>query len=607
MRRSCRPAALLLAWLSVQLVPSPARASGDGDDSAASPGAPAPGPSESEVEAAQAIRAARADLDALVASLIEQREAPQTDEPAIALEVTPPALSSEADETAPTEPPADISWLQGIELPDIPIRWHDQLLQILRYYREDPRGRAHIRGWLQRSGRYESMIRKKLAALGLPQDLLFVAMVESGYDPSSESSVGAVGMWQMVTATSGDYGVETDRWVDQRRDPEVATDAAAHYLKDLHDKLGSWPLSLAAFNMGYGALLRSIRKYNTNDFWLLARLEAGLPYETTVYVAKIMACAIVAHNPERFGLGDLQKDPPPAVSLVQVPGGVGLGRLARAASISIDDLLALNPELLRKRIPPDVKQWGLRIPSNTAERFAHRWPELQPRAPTHAVHVLRFGERLKDVADMYGTSEHKLRALNDLSDSDPVLPGTRLIVPDVAPELQPPPAEPTVVGVPGQAFEYPDRRHIYYRVQSDDTAPAIARFFQVSLDELRGWNEINTEAALVPGMVLQLFVPRGVDLKQAVYLTDAQVQPLVVGSDEFFAYHEAQRDRVRVRYRVKPGDTLSSLSERFDLSVGSIARINGFSPNRALAADSEIILYVPNKDADDQARQAERD
>jgi membrane-bound lytic murein transglycosylase D len=307
----------------------------------------------------------------------------------------------------------------------------------------------------------------------------------------------------------------------------------------------------------------------------------------------------VAHNPERFGLADLRKDPQVAVSYVQVPGGIGLGRLAAVAGISADAMAALNPELSRKRVPPDVKEWTVRIPSDRVERFTRRYPELTADGPTHATHVLRFGERLKDVAQMYGTTERKLRALNDLGDSDPVRPGARLRVPDVAPEPAAEPAEPQVVGIPDQAFDYDGRRRIFYRVQSGDSPSGIAGFFRVSLDELRTWNAISTDSALHSGMILQLFVPATVDLSHALYLTPEQVRPLVVGSDEFFDYHEALRDRVRVRYRVRSGDTISSLAERYELSVGSIARINGFSREKTLQADSEIILYVPTKDAKD--------
>lgn len=542
------------------------------------------------------------EIDALVTRLIEQAAAATADPRAseTQLEVAPDVMTSDAPPAATPAPapeePLDVAWLEGIALPDIPTRWHPALLEILTYYRDDPRGRAHIKTWIERSGRYETMIREKLAAVGVPRDLMFVAMVESSYDPTIVSSAGAVGMWQFVETTGEDYGLEVTRFVDDRRNVERSTDAAARYLKDLHGKLGSWPLALAAFNMGYGALLRSIRKYNTNDFWLLARLEAGLPYETTIYVAKIMACAIVAHNPERFGLADVRRNPPVEVGFVEVAGGVGLGRLASAAGMTVEALAALNPELLKKRIPPDVKSYPLRVPADKLERMAKRWPEAQQDAPTHSVHVLRFGERLKDVAEMYGTREAKLRALNDLAEGESVKPGTRLIVPDVEPT---PLAEPEdlVAGVPEQVFSYPDRRALFYRVQNGDSAQAVADAFGVTLDELRLWNAISSEAVLHQGMALQLFVPRDRDLSQALYVPAERVRTLVVGSGEFFDFHEAQRDRVRLRYRIKPGDSLSSLAERFDLSVGSIARINAFSTNKSLRPDDEIIVYVPTKDA----------
>jgi membrane-bound lytic murein transglycosylase D len=590
----------LLAGLPARAAPPESHPSPD--ESAATPASPEPSPATTALEDALAIRRARADLDAMVSRLLEEHSARAlTLEPAPDLqrEVLPEVLTSDAPPEAIDEPEKgpEHAWLEQLALPDIPIRFHERLVDLLLYYRDDPRGRAHIRAWIQRSGRYEAMIRPKLRELGLPEDLMYVAMVESGYDPNVVSHAGAVGMWQLVAPTAEDYSIEMNRWVDQRKSPELATEAAGRYLKDLRDKLGSWPLSLAAFNMGYGALLRSIRKYNTNDFWLLARLEAGLPYETIVYVAKIMACAIVAHNLEHFGLADLRRDPPQAVEYVTVPGGIGLGRLASAAQISVEAMAALNPELLKKRIPPDVKQWTLRIPAGKKDRFAKRWPEEKPETPTHATHYLRFGERIKDVAEMFGTTERKLRALNDLSDDEPVLPGARLRVPDVDPKASPAPTEPLVVGIPPQQFEYEGRRQVFYRVQVGDQPERIAEFFQVTLDELRSWNDVTTDASLHTGMVLQLFVPKSLDLSRALYLEPSDVRTLVVGSQEFFDHHEALRDRVRLRYRVKKGDTLASLAERFDLSVGSIARINGFNREREPSPDTDIILYVPTKDA----------
>jgi membrane-bound lytic murein transglycosylase D len=222
------------------------------------------------------------------------------------------------------------------------------------------------------------------------------------------------------------------------------------------------------------------------------------------------------------------------------------------------------------------------------------------------MHVMRFGERLRDVASMYGTTDAKLRALNDLEDGAEALPGSKLLVPDVEPEALPADTNEVVVGIPAQSFDMADRKRVFYAVQSSDTPEAIAGFFGVTLQELRHWNDIATDAALQPGMVVQIFAPADVDLSRAITIAPERVRTLVVGSEEFFAHHEALRDRVRVRYRVRSGDTLESLGERYELSAGSIARINSFSRYSKLEIGNEIILYVPQKDADSLSQSAAR-
>ena len=541
------------------------------------------------ISAEEAIAAARREIAALALVDLHASDTSRL----------PQELTSHAPAAAPPRhvatPTPDVAWLQGLRLPDFPVRWDDRLVDLLTYYRDSPRGRAHIQAWLQRSGRYREMIVGKLRAASMPEDLVFVAMVESGFDPLAKSSASAVGMWQFVRPTARDYGLRVDRWADQRKSPEHATDAAIGFFKDLHHRLGSWPLAMAAFNMGYGAMVRAIRKYNSNDFWVLSNLEAGLPYETVTYVAKVTACAIVAKNPERFGLSKLSSDPPVDTLLVEVPGGVGLGRLARAAGFQVAALAELNPELRRRRLPPDAKTWQLRLPRARLARFQQRWPEVSAATPSHRKHRLRLGETLSDLAEIYQTTEPRLLALNDLERSADVRPGHLLTVPDVVPGTAHP-AEDPVVGVPDAAFAYPDRRRVFYRVTPTDTLREVARFFGVTTDELQRWNNVSREANLVSGMYLQVFVAKERDLSRTIVMTPDEVRTIVVGSEAFFNYHEAQQNRRRIRYRVQPGDTLESVAKRFGLSVGSIARINRFSRRGHLHPDSEIILYVPNDD-----------
>jgi membrane-bound lytic murein transglycosylase D len=399
-----------------------------------------------------------------------------------------------------------------------------------------------------------------------------------------------------MPAPATQYGLELSKWVDARLIPEPCTDAALRYLHDVNEDLGSWPLALAAFNMGYGALLRSIQKYNTNDYWLLSSLESGLPIETVAYITRIMAYAIVGHNRARFGIADVPVEVPADSVSIDLPGGVTLTRIARVVGLDAAAVAALNPELKKSRLPPDVKTWPVRLPRELAARFREKWAKQGALVPPHRKHLLKLGERLADVADMYATTTAKLLKLNDLPDGATIRPGQKLLVPDVDPIVKVS-GERAVVGVPPDTFVYADRRRLFYRVAPGDELEEIARFFRVTADELRVWNRIANDAKLQRGMYLQLYVPHDAELSETLVLSPSQVRTLVVGSEEFFNFHEQQQNRVRIRYRVKPGDTLRSLAERFDLSVGSLARINQFGREKKLEPDSEIIIYVAQPNA----------
>lgn len=556
-----------------------------------------------EVDVEEALRSARRELLTLLAKETVTEELDGAIAPSIKLGAPPPSMTSyiPARPLTPTGPAPELSWLRGLTLPDIPIRWDDRLVRLLEYYRNDPRGRTQIRGLLARQGAYGSMIRAKLKAAQLPEDLVYVAMVESAFDPKARSDMGAMGIWQLMAAPASQYGLEMSKWVDARMNPELCTDAALRYMHDVYETFGSWPLALAAFNMGQGALLRAIQKYNTNDFWLLASLEAGLPYETISYVTRIMAFAVIGHNRTRFGVNDVPTDKTVETAVVELPGGLALSKIAKAAGMEVSALQALNPELKKTRLPPDVKLWPLRFPKERVARFREKWASQGALVPPHREHVVRFGERLADIAELYSTTAAKLQKLNDLSDDAGLRAGEKILVPDVDPVVKPIADRPPV-GIPGDAFVYVDRRRVFYRVAEGDELSEIARFFRVTPEELRMWNRVASDAKLQRGMYLQLYVPADTELSQALVLAPNQVRTLVVGSEEFFNFHESQQKRVRLRYRVKPGDTLRSLSERFDLSIGSLARINQFAREKKLEPDSEIIIYAPGESAKTAAR-----
>jgi membrane-bound lytic murein transglycosylase D len=506
------------------------------------------------------------------------------------------ALSSEA-------PPArleratgghvDLGFLRELKLPSLPVRWDSRVIEYLLFFKNDRRGRELASAWLKRVERYGPMIRRVLAERSLPPDLQYVAMIESGYDPLARSAADAYGMWQFVKQAAQYYGLRVDHWVDERLDPERSTQAAALFMRDLYDRFGSWELAFAAYNMGYSGLLRAIRKYNTNDFWTLSHLEAGLPFETSLYVAKITAMSIVANNPERFGFGKLSRDEPVALAKVEVPAGTGLRAVASAAGLELDKLKALNPHILRGRVPPGEHGARVYVPRESYAQFAQRWAK-QRDSTAYVSYTARFGESLEEIARRHRISPGKLREINELRDDFQVGAGFPMLVPGGA-AAEPASAELPVATVPAKVFQYEGRRRIFYRVTAQDTPAAIARFFEVTLDELCAWNNVSEDASLQKDMLLQLFVEPGLDLGRAVVFTPDQVRVLTVGTDEFYDFHESQRGRVRVRYRVQPNDTMAKVAQRFDLSAGSVGRINQFATNRELKVDEWVVVYCPEK------------
>lgn len=515
--------------------------------------------------------------------------------PVVRVTAGPAAVTSETRRASAPMPDwsYDLRWADDLELPDLPVRWDAQVIRYLEYYRENPRGRSHLRGWMRRLGRYRASIEAQLAALGLPRDLVFVAMVESGFDPRARSGAGAQGLWQLVRGTAEDLGLRVDTWVDERLDPERSTAAAGRYLQRLHARFGTWELALAAYNMGHGALRRAIQKYNTNDYWALRQLEAGLPYETSLYVPKIMACALAAHNPGRFGLATLRAATSTASKSIDVPGGTALRTVARLAGVDRAVVLDLNPALRRERTPPGRETWPVRLPAERIEAFAARWARRTPSRPLALPRRLGPGQDLSDLARIWGTKPAAIRRANGLDADERVPAGTRLLVPVTdRRQARARQAAETPVAVPLFPTSLAGRRRVFHRVAPHDRLAEVARFYEVRVDDLLAWNRLDPAAALQPGMMLQLFVRPQLDVTRATVLTPEECRVLTVGSDAFFDHHEAQAGRVRFRYRARAGDTLATIARRFGIGAASLARINRVSRRKELREGDAIIVYA---------------
>jgi membrane-bound lytic murein transglycosylase D len=512
----------------------------------------------------------------------------------------PRELRSPEHGTASPPPKPGEAWLNRLTLPDLPVRWEPQVVRYLEFFKSDPKGRATMAIWLRRMGRYRILIERRLDEQGLPRDLIYLAMVESGFDPGATSLKRAGGIWQFIPAAARAYGLEVSRWLDARRDPERASEAAARMLKDLYVRFGSWPLAFAAYNAGYGAILRSIARFNTNDFWELARHEAGLPWETTLYVPKILAAAIIGRNLEAFGFADVVPDPPWEFDRVEVSSGTSFATLARAAGTRPDVIENLNPEYVRGRVPPDRPAVVLRVPLGAGAAFVKAAGAARSGERFQKV-VLRFGESIEELAKARGCSVREIKRLNGVKDTSELRGGMTILVPARTTPVPPPAAaspsadgdDSILVAVPERSFAYPGRERVFYRTRDGDTLDDIAAAFDIAPDDIVEWNNIDPEAKLQAKLILQLFVAEGFDRASVVLLDPDKVRVVTLGSEEFLELETARRGKTRLFYSARAGDTLAKIAKRYGLAPGDLARVNRLSANRELREGQRVVVYSP--------------
>ncbi len=299
--------------------------------------------------------------------------------------------------------------------------------------------------WVRRSGHYLGMIFDVFRAKGLPEDLAFTAMIESGFNPTAVSRVGAKGLWQFMAPTARLYGLRVDRWVDERLDPEKSTVAAAGYLNDLHVRYGSWELAQAAYNAGEVKIDRAIRGTGSTDFWDLSRSKY-LRRETKDFVPAIQAAMVIGRDPSQYGF-DPSPLTPPDIERVTVPASTDLRKLAASTGIPLQTLRALNPVLVRGISPPG-RTWEVRVPGGSRDTVvAAVTPRHKVSVTTAAavpsrrtagvgVHVVRARDTVSSIAKLYGVSTSDVVRWNNLENGDAIRPGDRLRVTSLRPTVE---------------------------------------------------------------------------------------------------------------------------------------------------------------------------
>jgi len=377
--------------------------------------------------------------------------------------------------------------------------------------------RDYIGESLTRGTKYLPMIQNVFRAEGLPLDLAYIPIIESGFKTNALSKAKAKGPWQFMTATARENGLKHDWFVDERSDPEKATIAAARYLKTLSKMFdGDWNLVLAAYNGGPGRVQRAMKRSGKQDFWEITGSSRFLPKETREYVPLILAAMIVAKNPVQYGF-DIVAHDPIAYDKVRVPHAIDLRRVAEWTGTSIDEIQALNPELRRWTTPVKYPDFELKVPSGTGDTFKAKLADASSTDLTALKwHTVKKGETLSTVARRLQVSRTDLAEANSLSVKSRVRPGQELVIPRAPATLlatrteRPAPAVIASRSLAGSADVQTAGRGespTVYRVKRGDTLFSIARLFNTTVANIKSWNKLRGNALAV-GARLKILASR---------------------------------------------------------------------------------------------------
>lgn len=463
---------------------------------------------------------------------------------------------------------------------DVPIVLNEKVKAYIVFFQTTKR--KLISEALDRSGRYLPMMREIFQEQGLPLDLVNLAYIESAFKYRAFSRAKAAGIWQFIKSTGKRYRLEVNHWVDERRDPEKATRAAAAYLKELYGMFDSWPLALASYNAGEHRVQRARVRQGTDDFWSLK-----LPRETQLFVPAFMAMTVIAKDPERYGF-----DPPVEkaweVEQVRVPGAIDIRHIARAVNVTHEEIHDLNPALRHGVTPVNYREYEVNLPSGTKELLLAQVDQL-PRTYRRYRRVVRAarnqsadryrvkrGDTLGKIASRYRTTADHIARLNDMRVNGTLRAGVVLKLrygkrsrgPAVA--SAPANASRTVATVASK--QAATLRSLFHVVRRGDTLWGIAKVYAVTPEELRRWNDLGHRVMLQPGQSLRVAVHAPKTTSKAGGAFKVSERP--------------------VRYRVKRGDTLWEIARSHDVTPQELSQWNDLTHRAKLRVGQELTIHL---------------
>ncbi len=479
---------------------------------------------------------------------------------------------------------ADDAVLNAPAVEEITPQYNDDVYRYIDFF--TGAGRSTFERWLKRSGKYMTMFRGVLQQEGLPPDLVHLVFVESGFNVNARSVSAAVGPWQFLSGTAKLFGLTVDRWVDERKDPEKSTVAAARYLKHLYSIFGDWPLALASYNAGEGTVLRAIKAQGTTNYW-----DLKLPRQTEDYVPQFMAVLAIARDPKKYGFDEVELDDPIEFDEVALRGAVDLRALAKLAECRYEELRDLNPAVRTHAVRGRDGVTVVRVPPGKGEALMQRIREggALPAVDLTLSHRVQRGETLSSIASHYGVSARQLALANGIGRKRPLQRGTTLTVPASlrapAPEiLERDDPRASTAYVPPRAIrpmtslgaESNAEGRSTITVRRGETLSSIAERYGVSVADIRRWNRLKTTT-----------VHRGTRLK--IRTGEAAMAESTADSARIAALHvPAARPRHGTRaghgvHVVRAGQTLSEIARQHGVTLRALKQANGLSGDRVRA------------------------
>ena len=464
----------------------------------------------------------------------------KTDQKPISHKDTPPSLFYEKLEEPYKSPYGEITLDSN---PSVD-KW-------IRYF--TGRGREYMTSYLERSSRYIPLMKAVLKENDLPTNLVYVALIESGFSPKALSRANAVGYWQFIYGTGKRYGLRINGFVDERRDPVLSTRAAANYFKDLYSLFGSWYLALAAYNSGEYRVNRAVLRHYNRDFWFLS-LKKALPRETRNYIPKLIAAIRISQNPKKYGFYKLRFQPPINYELLKLKNPISLFKLAKHIGISVEEIKNLNPMYKGEYVPIYSEDTALRLPvglMTSAQVALEKSLMSEPKFSYHYHYWYRVrrGDSLYKIARRHRTTIRKIRRANRLGNSSFLRIGQKLKIP----------TRRLVASSPAKKSIAKSQKKDFHKVRKGQSLSHIAQIYSLKLSQLKELNNIQGNPTIHPGQSLRVRKDSKAQLNKNYYI-------------------------------VRKGDTLIAIAGRYNITLPKLMRANALSFKSILLTGTRLII-----------------